>query len=136
MFEIGNRLIGAEGFAVGGREGGVVFVSGRGSFGLGFGFGCWLLFLLGFGLRHGSLRSGFGSIIGSGIGRQAGNMLLQLIAGKGGQFAGVGAAQELDAGERIVVGQLHGVFAAFGGQSGFQVACNALAQLAAELFFG
>ena len=63
-------------------------------------------------------------------------MLLQPAAGKGGQFAGIGEAQELNAGERVVVGQLHGVFAAFGGQSGFQVACNALAQLAAELFFG
>ena len=63
-------------------------------------------------------------------------MLLQLAAGKGGQFAGIGEAQELNAGERVVVGQLHGVFAAFGGQGGFQVACNALAQLAVELRFG
>ena len=130
MFEIGNGLIGAEGFAVGGREGGVVFVSGRGSFGLGFVFGFRLFFLFGFRLWCGSLRGGFG------ISCQAGNVLFQLAAGKGRQFAGIGAAQELDAGERVVVGQLHGVFAAFGSQGGFQVACNALAQFAAELFFG
>ena len=34
VFKVGNRLIGAEGFAVGGGEGGVVFVGGRCSFGL------------------------------------------------------------------------------------------------------
>ena len=130
VFEVGNGLVGAESFAVGSGEGGVVFVGGRCRFGLGFMFGFGLFFLFGFRLWCGSLRGGFG------IGCQAGNVLFQLAAGKGRQFAGIGTAQELDAGERVVVGQLHGVFAAFGGQGGFQVACNALAQFAAELFFG